>query len=114
MPIWAEFSSTPSNKVSLMSDWETKLPAIIEECLQENVTSIAGVPSWMMVLLNKALETTGKENILDIWPNVEVYFHGVLVLTLIVHLIKNYSLKTILNIMKFTMLLKVFCVARFK
>ena len=76
MPIWAEFSSTPSNKVSLMSDWETKLPAIIEECLQENVTSIAGVPSWMMVLLNKALETTGKENILDIWPNVEVYFHG--------------------------------------
>lgn len=76
MPIWAEFSSTPSNKVSLMSDWETKLPAIIEECLQENVTSIAGVPSWMMVLLNKALETTGKENILDIWQNVEVYFHG--------------------------------------
>ena len=76
MPIWAEFSSTPSNKVSLMSDWETKLPAIIEECLQENVTSIAGVPSWMMVLLNKVLETTGKENILDIWPNVEVYFHG--------------------------------------
>lgn len=76
MPIWAEFSSTPSNKVSLMSDWETKLPAIIEECLQENVTSIAGVPSWMMVLLNKALETTAKENILDIWPNVEVYFHG--------------------------------------
>ena len=76
MPIWAEFSSTPSNKVSLMSDWEVKLPAIIEECLQENVTSIAGVPSWMMVLLNKALETTAKENILDIWPNVEVYFHG--------------------------------------
>ncbi len=76
MPIWAEFSSTPSNKVSLMSDWEVKLPAIIEECLQENVTSIAGVPSWMMVLLNKALETTAKENILNIWPNVEVYFHG--------------------------------------
>lgn len=76
MPIWAEFSSTPSNKVSLMSNWETKLPAIIEESLQENVTSIAGVPSWIMVLLNKALETTGKESILDIWPNVEVYFHG--------------------------------------
>lgn len=76
MPIWAEFSSTPSNKVSLMSDWEVKLPAIIEECLQENVTSIAGVPSWMMVLLNKALETTAKESILNIWPNVEVYFHG--------------------------------------
>lgn len=76
MPIWAEFSSTPSNKVSLMSDWETKLPAIIKESIQENVTSLAGVPSWMMVLLNNALEQTGKNNLLEIWPNVEVYFHG--------------------------------------
>ena len=66
MPIWAEFSSTPSNKVSLMGDWETKLPAIINETIQENVTSLAGVPSWMMVLLNKTLETTGKNNLLDI------------------------------------------------
>ncbi len=76
MPIWAEFSSTPSNKVSLMGDWETKLPAIINETIQDNVTSLAGVPSWMMVLLNKTLETTKRESILDIWPNVEVYFHG--------------------------------------
>jgi len=76
MPIWAEFSSTPSNKVSLMGDWETKLPAIINETLNENVTSLAGVPSWMLVLLNKTLETKGKENLLEIWPNAEVYFHG--------------------------------------
>ena len=76
MPVWAEFSSTPSSRVSLMSDWETKLPAIINETINENVTSLAGVPSWMLVLLNKALEETGKENILDIWPNAEVYFHG--------------------------------------
>lgn len=76
MPIWAEFSSTPSNKVSLMSDWETKLPAIVNETINENVTSLAGVPSWMMVLLNKALEETNKSNILEIWPNAEVYFHG--------------------------------------
>jgi hypothetical protein len=76
MPIWAEFSSTPSNKVSLMGDWETKLPAIINETIRENVTSLAGVPSWMMVLLNKTLETTQNSNLLDIWPNAEVYFHG--------------------------------------
>ncbi|MEZ4853593.1 GH3 auxin-responsive promoter family protein [Flavobacterium sp.] len=76
MPLWAEFSSTPSNKVSLMGDWETKLPAIINETIQENVTSLAGVPSWMMVLLNNILETTGKNNLLEIWPNAEVYFHG--------------------------------------
>jgi hypothetical protein len=76
MPVWAEFSSTPCNKVSLMGDWETKLPAIINETINENVTSLAGVPSWMLVLLNKTLETKGKENLLEIWPNAEVYFHG--------------------------------------
>ncbi|WP_396166483.1 GH3 auxin-responsive promoter family protein [Flavobacterium sp.] len=76
MPMWAEFSSTPSNKTSLMSNWETKLPAIIKESSLENVTSLAGVPSWMMVLLNKTLEENKKNNILEIWPNVEVYFHG--------------------------------------
>ncbi len=76
MPVWAEFSSTPSSKISLMGDWETKLPAIINETINENVTSLAGVPSWMLVLLQKALETTGKSNLLEVWPNAEVYFHG--------------------------------------
>ena len=76
MPIWAEFSSTPSNKVSLMSEWETKMSAIIHETIPENVTSFAGVPSWMLVLLNKVLQETGKENLMEVWPNLEVYFHG--------------------------------------
>src|SRR6056297_669618 len=76
MPLWAEFSSTPSNKVSLMSEWETKLHAIIKESVQENVTSLAGVPSWMLVLLNNMLEETGKEHLFQIWENLEVYFHG--------------------------------------
>lgn len=76
MPLWAEFSSTPSNKVSLMSDWEYKMQAIVNETINENVTSLTGVPSWMLVLLNNALETTGKNNLFDIWPNLEVYFHG--------------------------------------
>ncbi|MGV9003128.1 GH3 auxin-responsive promoter family protein [Flavobacterium sp.] len=76
MPIWAEFSSTPSNKISLMSEWETKLTAIINETKAENVTSFAGVPSWMLVLLNRILTETGKENLYELWPNLEVYFHG--------------------------------------
>jgi hypothetical protein len=76
MPIWAEFSSTPSNKISLMSEWETKLSAIINETKNENVTSFAGVPSWMLVLMNRMLEETGKGNLLEVWPNLEVYFHG--------------------------------------
>lgn len=76
MPIWAEFSSTPSNKISLMSEWESKMAAIINETKRENVTSFAGVPSWMLVLMNKMLEETGKGNLFEIWPNLEVYFHG--------------------------------------
>jgi hypothetical protein len=76
MPVWAEFSSTPSNKTSLMSEWESKITAIINETKDENVTSFAGVPSWMLVLLNKILEETSEENLFDIWPNLEVYFHG--------------------------------------
>ena len=76
MPFWAELSSTPSNRVSLMSDWETKMKAIIEESIQENVTSLAGVPSWMLVLLNQVLEKTGKNHLFEVWENLEVYFHG--------------------------------------
>ena len=76
MPFWAEFSSTPSSKVSLMNDWEHKMQAIVNETINENVTSLAGVPSWMLVLLNNVLETTGKQNLHDIWPNLEAYFHG--------------------------------------
>uniref|UniRef100_UPI00404B3675 GH3 auxin-responsive promoter family protein n=1 Tax=Gelidibacter sp. TaxID=2018083 RepID=UPI00404B3675 len=76
MPFWAEFSSTPSSKVSLMSDWEYKMQAIVDETINENVTSLAGVPSWMLVLLNNVLETTHKTNLFEVWPNLEVYFHG--------------------------------------
>lgn len=76
MPFWAEFSSTPSNKTSLMSEWETKMNAIIKEVRDENVTSFMGVPSWMLVLFNKIMEETGKGSLLDLWPNAEVYFHG--------------------------------------
>jgi len=76
MPFWAEFSSTPSSKVSLMSDWETKMAAIVNETINENVTSLAGVPSWMLVLLNNVLDKTDKTSLFDVWPNLEVYFHG--------------------------------------
>ena len=76
MPFWAEYSSTPSNKVSLMSEWETKLSAIINESIQENVTSLAGVPSWMLVLLNNVLDVTGKNHLFEVWQNLEVFFHG--------------------------------------
>lgn len=76
LPFWAEFSSTPGNKVSLMSEWESKMKAIVEETKNVNVTSLAGVPSWMLVTLNRIAEDTGAGHLLDLWPNAEVYFHG--------------------------------------
>ncbi|MDB0602481.1 GH3 auxin-responsive promoter family protein [Tenacibaculum maritimum] len=76
MPFWADFSSAPKQETALLSEWETKMEAIIEETIHENITSLVGVPSWMLVLLNRVLEKTGKNNILEVWPNLEVYFHG--------------------------------------
>ncbi|NLP57409.1 GH3 auxin-responsive promoter family protein [Lutibacter sp. B1] len=76
LPFWADFSSSPKQEVALMGEWETKMEAIINETIYEDITSLVGVPSWMLVLLNKVLERTGKNNILEVWPNLEVYFHG--------------------------------------
>ena len=76
MPFWADFSSAPKIDVALMEEWEAKMKAIVEETVDENITSLVGVPSWMLVLLNAVLEKTGKDNIHEVWPNLEVYFHG--------------------------------------
>jgi len=76
LPFWAELGSTPSHKVSLMSEWEAKMEAIINETLEEKVTSLAGVPSWMLVLLQNVLKKTKKATITEVWPLIEVYFHG--------------------------------------
>jgi hypothetical protein len=76
LPFWADFSSAPRQETALMSEWESKMNAIIEETINEDITSLIGVPSWMLVLLNRVLEKTGKNNILEVWPNLEVYFHG--------------------------------------
>ncbi|MFV0247354.1 MAG: GH3 auxin-responsive promoter family protein [Tenacibaculum sp.] len=76
LPFWADFSSAPKQEVALMSEWETKMQAIINQTIGENITSLAGVPSWMLVLLNRILEKTEKATILEVWPNLEVYFHG--------------------------------------
>ena len=76
LPFWAEISSTPSHKVSMLSEWEHKIKAIVDEAVQEKVTGLAGVPSWMLVLLQNVLETSGKRDLKEVWPDLEVYFHG--------------------------------------
>ncbi|MGA1150731.1 MAG: GH3 auxin-responsive promoter family protein [Flavobacteriaceae bacterium] len=76
LPFWAELSSTPSHKTSLIAEWETKMKAIITETLPEKVTSLAGIPSWMLILLQNVLRETGKTTVNEVWPDAEVYFHG--------------------------------------
>jgi len=76
IPFWTEFYRTPSTEISLIEEFEEKIEKIIEHSLGENVTSFAGVPSWYLVLLKRVLEVTGKSNILEVWPNLEVFTHG--------------------------------------
>ena len=76
LPIWAEMISTPSNQISLIDKWDEKINAVTKNTVNEDVTSLAGVPSWMLTLLNNVLLKTHKKNIDEIWPNLEVYFHG--------------------------------------
>ncbi len=70
------FFRVPSKKIILMDEWEAKLEAICRSVINENVTNLSGVPSWFMVLIKKILERTGKQYLTEIWPNLEVFFHG--------------------------------------
>ena len=76
LPIWAQFIRTPSLETALMSDWEAKIERMARETMDENVTSIAGVPTWTIVLLQRILELKKASHILEVWPNLEVFFHG--------------------------------------
>jgi len=67
---------TPNKEVALMNEWEAKLKALCQATRQDNVTSISGVPSWMMGVLKEQLRQTGAKDITEIWPNLEVFFHG--------------------------------------
>ncbi|MBR1627420.1 MAG: GH3 auxin-responsive promoter family protein [Bacteroidales bacterium] len=75
LPLWAEFYRTPKKDIALLSDWEEKLDKMVKHVSNENVTSLSGVPSWMLVLLEKLIAYTNR-NICDVWPDLEAYFHG--------------------------------------
>lgn len=76
LPIWAQFIRTPSLETALMGEWEAKIEKMATETMNENVTSIAGVPTWTILLIQKILELKKAKNILEVWPNLEVFFHG--------------------------------------
>jgi len=75
-PFWTNFVKTPRQDIALMAEWEEKLEKITETTIRENITNINGVPSWMLVLLKHILKKTGKDNILEVWPNLELFVHG--------------------------------------
>lgn len=76
LPFWAEFIRTPDLSVALLEKWEEKVVRIGTETMKQDVTSISGVPTWIIVLFRWMLEQTGKSHMHEIWPNLEVYFHG--------------------------------------
>lgn len=67
---------TPSKEIALMSEWESKLEEICRTTIDQNVTNLSGVPSWFMVLIKRILQKSGKGNLTEVWPNLEVFFHG--------------------------------------
>jgi len=75
-PFWVDIIRTPSQKIALLEDFEEKLEIITKSCISENVTYISGVPSWYLVMIKQILAYTGKSSLLDVWPNLEVFFHG--------------------------------------
>lgn len=75
-PFWVELIRTPKQEIALTEDFEKKLDLITKKCVKENVTSMSGVPSWYLTLIKSILSYTGKTNLLDVWPNLEVFFHG--------------------------------------
>ncbi len=75
LPFWAELYRAPKKEIALLPEWETKLEQIVNLVIDTNVVSLSGVPSWMMVLLQKITQQTGK-GIEQLWQNIEVYFHG--------------------------------------
>lgn len=76
LPFWAQFVTTPNLSIALMDDWESKIEMIARATMSENVTSLAGVPSWTLLLLKHILNISGKNNMLEVWPNLELFFHG--------------------------------------
>ena len=76
LPFWAEFYRTPELSIALMDNFEEKVEKMARVTIDVNVTNLAGVPTWNLVLAKRILEITGKNNLLEVWPNLEFYFHG--------------------------------------
>jgi hypothetical protein len=76
LPFWAQIIRTPELSIALMDNWEEKIEKMAQATINENVTCISGVPTWTLVLAKRILEITGKKNLIEVWPNLELFIHG--------------------------------------
>jgi len=76
MPLLSRYAMTPTLDIALMDEWESKIEAMADHTIHKNVTSVAGVPTWTIVLIRRLFELTGKKDLKEIWPNLELYIHG--------------------------------------
>ncbi|MEO5562516.1 MAG: GH3 auxin-responsive promoter family protein [Chitinophagaceae bacterium] len=75
-PFWGHWLRTPDLSIALMDEWENKIEKLAASTINENVTSISGVPTWTLVLFKRILEITGKKTMKEVWPSLELYMHG--------------------------------------
>ena len=76
LPFWAETKRIPVLSIALMDNWEEKIEKMARATLKYDVTNILGVPTWTVILIRRLFEITGKDNLADIWPGLELYIHG--------------------------------------
>ena len=75
-PFWGQWLRTPELRIALLDEWESKIEKLAQSTITENVTSLAGVPTWTIVLIKRILEISGKQTLKEVWPNLELYIHG--------------------------------------
>jgi len=75
-PFWGQWLRTPELSIALLDEWEEKIEQLAAITAEENVTSLAGVPTWTLLLLKKILAIKGKSTIKEVWPNLELYITG--------------------------------------
>jgi hypothetical protein len=75
-PFWGNWIRTPELSIALLDEWESKIEQLAKSTIDENVTSLAGVPTWTIILIKRILEISGKKTLKEVWPNLELYMHG--------------------------------------
>ncbi|MGN6193316.1 MAG: GH3 auxin-responsive promoter family protein [Ginsengibacter sp.] len=75
-PFWGNWIRTPQLNIALLDEWESKIEQLAQSTIHENVTSLAGVPTWTIILIKRILEISGKKTLKEVWPNLELYMHG--------------------------------------